>query len=183
MKRLNTIFLLAVMGVILSACGKNNRVGTNGGVGGIFSNSSGIISQGQSTGSTMIDSFIAQVNCNSGYGNTRVFMNFTCSNGGCNRSGGSSAFNSAASSQLRLGRTAYGDVAIVNYTSANSAEMTFLMCQDGIFNQNTINNATVAGLQIMNSNVSSNSYGYGQFIANVWFGIQYSGSLIKASFY
>jgi len=183
MKNLKSILLLGLIVLGLSACGKNNKVG-NSGPGGIFTSGSGILAQGQTTGSGVIDSFISQVNCQGGYGNNRVFMTFQCQNGGCTRSGGASAYNNTYGQQLKLGRTAYGDIAIVRYNGPSSAEMTFLMCQDGIFNQNTVANTQIAGLQVLNSNVSSNAYGgYGQFIANVWFGIQYSSSLVKASFY
>jgi hypothetical protein len=184
MKNLKSILLLGLIVLGLSACGKNNRVGNNGGPGGVFTAGSGILGQGQSTGSGLVDSFISQVNCQGGNGNNRVFMTFQCQNGGCSRSGGTSGYNNLIGQQLRLGRTAYGDVAIVRYNGPSSAEMTFLMCQDGIFNQNTVMNTQIAGLQVLNSNVSSNiNGGYGQFIANVWFGIQYSSSLVKASFY
>jgi hypothetical protein len=184
MKNLKSILLLGLIVLGLSACGRNNRVGNNGGPGGVFTAGSGILGQGQSTGSGLVDSFISQVNCQGGNGNNRVFMTFQCQNGGCTRSGGTSGYNNLIGQQLRLGRTAYGDVAIVRYNGPSSAEMTFLMCQDGIFNQNTVMNTQIAGLQVLNSNVSSNiNGGYGQFIANVWFGMQFSNQLIKASFY
>lgn len=179
--------LLTLATTLLVSCGKNNKVGGAGGIGpnGVY-NAFGVgsvYSSGMSTGLSTLDTLIQQVHCIQTGSDQRVAVTFVCSNGGCQRSG-VSPYNTG---NIRFGRTTYGDLAIVKYINSMQAEMTFLMCMDGLFNPQTAPSINMGGLQIKNANVTTNGP-VGQFIADVWFSIpQVSGyaqpGLIKAVFY
>jgi hypothetical protein len=181
------VTLVALASSLLVACGKNNKVG-GAGVGtanGVYSpfGVGSIYSSGMSTGLGTLDSLIQQIHCMQTGSDQRVALTFICSNGACQRSG-VSPYNSG---NVRLGRTTYGDIAIVKYINSMQAEMTYLMCVDGLFNPQTAPSINMSGLQIKNSNVTQNGP-VGQFIADVWFSIPQvsgyaQGGMIKAVFY
>ncbi len=168
MKMLNKLFLLATTALILSACGKNNKVGNAANNGNFLVNGQGVFSSGMSTGNSGLDGIINGIPCNTGSGNTRIYLSYSCSNGQCSM-GQVNSYTSMAAASLRLGKTPTGDIAIAYYPSATNVHITFLMCQDALFNPNTLNQISISALQILNQNVSSNYGGYGQFIANVLF--------------
>lgn len=178
---------IALTGMMLVACGKNNKVGGPGGPGGpgIYNGVSGMYSPGQ-IGVQAIDQAIANNPCiggaqynqytqynqyNNQYGQynqgtgQRVAMTFMCQGTNafktCNRSG----VGAYSSGNVRLGRSGLGNIAIYK-DNGPSGELTLLVCVDAIFNPSTINNFSQVGIKILNANVTMNG-AFGDLIADI----------------